>query len=274
MQVKVCNFRSNSFGSDFKESSTETGFAVITHHGIDQGLIREVQQAWRLFYLNSPEYKQKFMNPEDPNMGYMGYKKEKAVGSKIADLKEFYHWKPGKQLPTEVTALTQHMFGQLEDISSVLLSVLDSDNNTGFSFRKSCAESDNTILRTLYYPAMDFSKEQGAIRAAAHEDINFITLLVAASAPGLQVLDKKGNWHNVPHEENSIVVNMGDMLQLATNGYYGSTTHRVINPDNNNADRVSMPLFVHPHSNTILAPGKTAQQYLDERLDQIYGRVK
>lgn len=274
MNVKVCNLRSNSFANDFKESAINTGFAVITHHGIDQGLIREVQQAWRLFFLNNPPYKQSFVNVDDPNMGYMGYKKEKAVGAKIADLKEFYHWKPGKQLPTEVSALTQHLFCQLEDVSSILLSVLDTDNNTGFSFRNACDESDNTILRTLYYPALDFSKEQGAIRAAAHEDINFITLLVAASAPGLQILDKKGNWHNVPHEENSIVVNIGDMLQLATGGFYRSTTHRVVNPDNNSSDRVSMPLFVHPHSNTVLAPGKTAQQYLDERLDQIYGRVK
>lgn len=274
MNVKVCNLRSNSFNLDFEESVRNTGFAVVTHHGIDQGLIREVQQAWRLFFLADRDYKQDFVNEADPNMGYMGYKKEKAVGAKVADLKEFYHWKPGKQLPTEVMALTQHLFFQLGDIASIILSILDINNDSGLSFRNACEESDNTILRTLYYPALDFSKEGNAVRAAAHEDINFITLLVAASAPGLQVLDLKGNWHDVPHEENSIVVNIGDMLQLASRGLYRSTTHRVINPDNNSSDRISMPMFVHPHSNTLLAPGRTAQQYLDERLDQIYGRVK
>jgi isopenicillin N synthase-like dioxygenase len=97
---------------------------------------------------------------------------------------------------------------------------------------------------------------------------------VAASAPGLQVLDKKGDWHDVPHEENSIVVNIGDMLQLASRGLYKSTTHRVINPDNSRLDRVSMPLFVHPHSDTLLAEGKTAKQFLDERLAEIYLKTK
>lgn len=270
MKVKVCNLRSNDFEKDLIDSVVNTGFVVLTHHGIEEGLIREAQQAWRMFYLSGEENKNTYINPKDPNMGYMGYKKETAVGAQKADLKEFYHWKPGQRMPEGVWALTQHIFYQLEDVGQKILSVLDKHSNAKFA--DACFNSDNTILRTLYYPALDFSQEPGAVRAAAHEDINFITLLVAASAPGLQVLDKEGNWHDVPHHENSIVVNIGDMLQLASSGYYKSTTHRVINPDSSKADRISMPLFIHPHGNTLLAPGKTAQQYLNERLEQIYGK--
>src|SRR5690606_8271472 len=109
------------------------------------------------------------------------------------------------------------------------------------------------------------------VRSAAHEDINHITVLVAASAPGLQVLDKEGKWHNVPHEENSIVVNIGDMLQLASGGRYRSTTHRVVNMP---GDRISIPMFVHPNAKTVLAPGKTAAQFLAERIAQIHGAKK
>jgi isopenicillin N synthase-like dioxygenase len=273
MEVKVCNLRSNEFEQDLLDSVINTGFVVLTHHGIDHGFIRETQMAWRLFFLNPQEYKDTFVNSADPNMGYKGMRQEKAVGAKKADLKEFFHWKPGQKMPHEVWALTQHMFYQLEDVGSKILSVLDKQGSR-HDYQDSCYQSDNTIFRSLYYPAMDFSQEPDAVRAAAHEDINHITLLVAASAPGLQVLDKKGDWHDVPHEENSIVVNIGDMLQLASRGLYKSTTHRVINPDNSRLDRVSMPLFVHPHSDTLLAEGKTAKQFLDERLAEIYLKTK
>jgi len=266
MDVKVCNVRSNSFGIDFKDSVRETGFAVVTHHGVDHGLIKESQRVWREFFLSSLDYKNEFASTTDGNQGYKGMKTEKAVGAKVADLKEFYHWRPGKRIPPGVDTTTVRLFAQLEDLGLQMLSELD--------WRACCDGSNNTILRTIYYPAMDFSAEPGAVRSAAHEDINFITLLVAASAPGLQVLDSKGKWHDVPHEENSIVVNIGDMLQLASRGVYKSTTHRVVNPSDSRSDRISMPLFVHPHSDTLLADGFTAGQFLAQRIAEIYGHVK
>lgn len=270
MKVKVTNLRSPEFANDMVESVVNTGFVVLTHHGIDHGLIKETQSAWRLFFLSDQEYKNEYVNLTDPNMGYKGMKQEKAVGALKPDLKEFFHWKPGQRMPNEVWALTQTMFYQLEDVGMKVLKVLDQCVSDFKGFQDSCWNSDNTILRSLYYPAMDFNAEKGAVRAAAHEDINFITLLVAASAPGLQVKDTQGNWHNVPHEQNSVVVNIGDMLQLASKGLYKSTTHRVVNPENSNTDRISMPLFIHPHGNTLLADGITAQQYLDQRLQEIY----
>ena len=267
MNVKVCNFRSAWFSHDFQESLASTGFAVVTHHGIAESLIRETQDEWREFFLSPLSHKNQFASTTDGNQGYKGMKSEKAVGAKVADLKEFYHWRPGKVLPPGVQNTTTRVFAQLEDIGLQMLQTL--------KWRECCDGSNNTILRTLYYPAaVDCPVESGAVRAAAHEDINFITLLVAASAPGLQVLDKKGKWHDVPHEENSIVVNIGDMLQLASRGQYKSTTHRVINASDEQSDRISMPLFVHPHSDTLLSDGFTAGQFLAQRIAEIYGHQK
>lgn len=275
MDVKVCNVRSNEFSIDFRDSVVETGFAVLTHHGIDEGLIRETQAVWREFFLSPTNLKEQFASTVDGNQGYKGMKTEKAVGAKVADLKEFYHWRPGKTLPPGVITPTQKIFAQLEDTGLLCLNLLDYYNGFRTNYRNSCDSSDNTILRTLYYPALkDCVVEPGSVRSAAHEDINFITLLVAATAPGLQVLDAKGKWHDVPHEENSIIVNIGDMLQLASGGTYKSTTHRVINPTDSGSDRISMPLFVHPHSDTLLADGFTAGQFLAQRIAEIYGQQK
>ena len=277
MQVKVANLRSPEFDRDLIKSIVNTGFVVVTHHGIDFGLIQEAQYAWKEFFTDDQAYKNGFINKENDNMGYKGMRSEKAVGAKTADLKEFFHWKPGYEVPRIAQNSTQKLFYQLNDVGGQILDVIDNENKrqgNPTNYVDDCFQSDNTLLRTLYYPAMDFKGEPGAVRAAAHEDINHITLLVAASAPGLQVQDVEGRWHDVPHEENSIVVNIGDMLQLASNGRYKSTTHRVVNPENSNTDRISMPLFIHPKGETLLAQGVTAKQFLDERIAQIYGKAK
>ena len=275
MKVKICNIRGDNFDADFLNSVINTGFAVITHHGIDRSLIKEAQDVWREFFLSTPQEKNGFINRNDPNMGYKSFGSEKAVGAKKPDLKEFFHWQPGQEIPGEAFGITQKMFFMLEDLSDQLLAVLDtnSDREAGF-FRNACSRSDNTLMRPIYYPAMNSGPTEGAVRSAAHEDINFITLLVAASASGLQVKDMTGRWHDVPHEENSVTVNIGDMLQLASHRLYKSTTHRVINPTDSKSDRISIPLFVHPNSEVVLAEGVTAGQYLQQRLDQIYLKVK
>lgn len=277
MEVKVVNLQSKEFNNDLIQSITDTGFVVVTNHGISHDLINETQQSWREFFLKEQMFKNLFINENNGNMGYKGMRTETAVGAKKADLKEFFHWKPGQRMPDSVWKDTLHLFHQLENLAGTILRAIDDENRKEgnyTSYADDCYQSDNTLLRTLYYPAMNFNAEPGAVRAAAHEDINYITLLVAASAPGLQVLGRSGEWFNVPHEENSIVVNIGDQLQLTSKGKYKSTTHRVVNPDNNQQDRVSVPLFIHPHSHTLLAPGITAKDFLNKRLEEIYGVKK
>jgi isopenicillin N synthase-like dioxygenase len=131
--------------------------------------------------------------------------------------------------------------------------------------------SINTLLRILHYPPLDINAEGEAVRAAAHEDINFLTLLPSATEPGLQVKDHDGNWHDVSvTEPNSIIVNVGDMLKEASGGFYKSTTHRVVNPDGSaNVARYSIPLFLHASPNTRLSPRYTAHEYLMERLKEL-----
>lgn len=270
MEVKVCNLRDNDFNTKFIGSILNTGFAVITHHGIDFGLIKETQDAWRTFFKKPVDEKEVYLNVRNRNMGYNSFGTEKGLGASKPDLKEFFHWKPSESLPAEVAALTQKMFYLLE--AHLAPQFLQALNGLGsdMNYNEVCQGSNNTIIRSLYYPALkDVVVEEGAVRSSAHEDINFLTLLVAATSAGLQVLDKNGKWHAVPHEENSVVVNVGDMLQLASGGLLKSTTHRVTNPANSSSDRISMPLFVHPHGNTILTPGLTAQQFLNQRIEAI-----
>jgi isopenicillin N synthase-like dioxygenase len=131
------------------------------------------------------------------------------------------------------------------------------------------AGSRETLLRILHYPPITGGEEPGAVRAAAHEDINLITLLPAATAPGLEVKDLQGAWHAVSCDPGMIVVNSGDMLKEASRGYYPSTTHRVVNPDERGVSRYSMPLFLHPRSDALLTPERTAGEFLTERLREI-----
>jgi isopenicillin N synthase-like dioxygenase len=118
---------------------------------------------------------------------------------------------------------------------------------------------------------MTGDEEPSAIRAAAHEDINLITVLCAGTELGLQAQDIEGNWHEIQCDPGSIAVNTGDMLQMCSDGYFPSTTHRVINPeaDRMNVARMSMPLFLHPNDNVVLSDKHTAGSYLLERLQEI-----
>jgi isopenicillin N synthase-like dioxygenase len=271
MKVAVCNIKSSDFEENLLKSVINTGFAVLTHHDIDHSLIKDAQETWKAFFTKEQIFKNLFVNGNNTNMGYKSMGTETAVGAKTADLKEFFHWKPQEDIPIDAAKSTVKMFYQLESLGMQILSILEKQTRSNYVW--DCNESSNTILRTLYYPAFKgMTPREGAVRAAAHEDINHITLLVAASAPGLQVRDLRGQWHEVPHEENSITMNIGDMLALQSNGLYKSTTHRVINPPDDTSDRLSMPLFIHPHSHTLLAPGYTAGQFLKERIDKIYGR--
>jgi len=118
---------------------------------------------------------------------------------------------------------------------------------------------------------MSGDEEPGAIRAAAHEDINLLTILPAANEPGLQVKTKDGNWLDVPCDFGNLIINIGDMLQEASGGYFPSTTHRVVSPEGADTSkaRVSLPLFLHPKPEVVLSSRYTADSYLMERLREL-----
>jgi len=162
---------------------------------------------------------------------------------------------------------------KLIKMGSTLLGWLDQESEGHVSFSEPLENmingSDMNLLRIIHYPPLPDNVEPGEVRAAAHEDINLITLLVTGTEPGLQAKDVNGNWHDVPCKPGYITVNSGDMLSMASKGHYPSTPHRVVNPPKQeNRSRYSMPLFVHPRPDVLLDK-LTAGEFLDERLKEI-----
>ena len=275
MNITQVNFTSTSAPKDFANSIKNTGFAVINHHPINQSLLQEVYSEWAQFFKSEKKFNYRF----DPKIqsGYFPFRSENAKDSPVKDLKEFYHLYRESDLPSECNDSTITLRRSLIQMASQLLSWLDEETPSSirahFSMPLSemITDSKTTLLRVLHYPPIPGEIEEGAIRAAAHEDINLITLLPAATAAGLQVKDNKGAWYDVPCDPGSIIVNAGDMLQLASNGYYLSTTHQVVNPKGAEAhtSRFSLPLFLHPREEVYLGEGLTARQYLDQRLREL-----
>ena len=133
------------------------------------------------------------------------------------------------------------------------------------------SDSKTNLLRILHYPPLNTKIAEGAIRAAEHEDINLITILVAGSQPGLQVKTNDNQWIDIECNSGWIVINSGDMLSECSKGYFPSTSHRVINPsgEDSNISRYTMPLFIHPRDEVILSKNYTAKSFLEERLKEI-----
>lgn len=258
----------------FVTSLHETGFAVLHGHQISADEISGMYDTWGSFFADDG----RFAHTNQPGTmhGYYGFKSENAKDSKFKDLKEFYHVYQNCPVPAEAEAPTRQFHSKLLEIGTQLLSWLDTESPAEVQAQLSepltgmIAGSEQNLLRILHYPPLAEDVEPGEVRAAAHEDINLITLLVTGTEPGLQARDTQGNWHDVPCEPGMITINAGDMLAKATGGYYPSTSHRVVNPPRQeNRSRYSMPLFVHPRPNVRLDAEQTAGEYLDERLREI-----
>ncbi len=258
----------------FTTSLRETGFAVLTDHPIGQDRIQATYDAWGRFF-NSDEKHEYTVDPVAQD-GYFPFKSENAKGAKAKDLKEFYHVYPKGRVPPRLEADTRALFNDLVAVGATLLGWIQdhapADIKARFSeaLPQMLAGSQQNLLRILHYPPLDEAPEPGAVRAAAHGDINLITVLLAGSAPGLQAQDTAGNWHAVPCDPGMIAINCGDMLEMASGGFFPSTIHRVINPEKTETGaRFSMPMFLHPRPEVILRPGTSADDFLQQRLREI-----
>ena len=271
-KILTIDFKSKNAPVDFVKSLSSTGFAVIQNHGIDSSLINDTYKDWKLFF--DSDIKHDYLFDLDKQDGYFPFKSENAQGSDTKDLKEFFHIYRWGRYPKEITPITKKIHQSLIDLGSNLLDYLDEyapdyvRDKFSMKLSEMINDSGQNLLRVIHYPPV--RKEDvldGAIRAEAHTDINLITILIAE--PGLQVVDSSGNWVDVELSENSIVVNIGDMLQKCSGGFYKSTIHRVVNPSGENRSRYSMPLFIHPRDEVKLSSDFTAKQYLEQRLKQI-----
>jgi isopenicillin N synthase-like dioxygenase len=292
----------DAFVADLGAAYREYGFCGIGGHGIPQSLIDKSYDCFQAFFALPEATKRKYHLPGTGGArGYTPFGVETAKTSQYPDLKEFYHL--GRELPpgsgyrdvmapnlwpTEVSGFREHGYGlyqALDQLGTRVLRALALHIGLPERFFDDKTNFGNSILRPIHYPPIT-SPDVPNVRAGAHEDINFITLLVGASAEGLQLLGRDGQWLPITTQGDAIVVNIGDMLQRLTNHVYPSTTHRVVNPPGDKArrPRYSVPFFLHPNPDFLIdvlpscvsadnpkryAEPITAHGYLTERLREI-----
>jgi len=292
------------FSEDIGRAFNETGFVTVTNHGLDKALIDKLYEDVKALFALPEAVKDKYEVPGLAGQrGYTGKNKETAKGFTAPDLKEF--WQIGQtvtdddalkaeyppnlevdELPS-FNATTLEVYKKLEWAGQHLLQAISVYLGLPENYFDDKVHNGNSILRTLhYFPITDpDALPAGAVRAGAHEDINLITLLIGASADGLELLTREDTWFPVKAFGEDLVVNVGDMLQRLTNNKLKSTTHRVVNPPRElmKYSRYSVPFFLHPKADMDLTclpqcineehPKQyddiTAGEYLDERLREI-----
>jgi isopenicillin N synthase-like dioxygenase len=291
-----------AFVAELGAAYREFGFCCISGHGIPRHDIDAAYDDFVRFFALPDATKRKYHVPGGGGArGYTPFKVETAKDSKLPDLKEFWHI--GREIPRnskyadvmapnlwpeEVPGFKKHGYGLFEALDSLgsrVLKALALHIGQPEDYFADKTDQGNSILRPIHYPPIEQDNIPNE-RAGAHEDINLITLLVGASAEGLEVLTREGKWLPITTEGDAIVVNIGDMLQRLTNHVYPSTTHRVVNPPNANArkPRYSVPFFLHPNPDFVIDvlpscvdaehPNRypepiTAHEYLQERLREI-----
>ncbi|WP_105200453.1 MULTISPECIES: isopenicillin N synthase family dioxygenase [unclassified Pseudoalteromonas] len=276
MHLPTVDYQSPNAPAEFVESLRNTGFGVLTNHPIPQSLVESIYQDWQAFF--NSEQKHEFLFDKQTQDGYFPPEiSEVAKGCKVKDIKEYYHVYPKGRVPEQLEEKIREYYRLANEFASELLSWVQAhapaDVQAKFSIdlKDMIKNSEQTLLRILHYPPMTGDEEPGAIRAAAHGDINLLTVLPAANEPGLQVQTKEGGWLDVPSDFGNLIINIGDMLQEASGGYFPSTIHRVINPTGkaSTKSRISLPLFLHPRPDVVLSERYTADSYLQERLREL-----
>ena len=274
MQVKTVDYRAENAPAMLAESLRDTGFAVLANHPVSAARIDEAYAAWGGFFAG--DNKMDWLRDPENQDGYFPFLSENAKDAKAKDLKEFYHVYSWGRVPDSIADLTRALYADLVALGQELLGWLDAEMPAEVRAKMTATlasmmqGSEQSLFRILHYPPVADGIEAGAIRAAAHEDINLITLLLAGSKPGLEAMDRAGEWHSVSCDQGMITINNGDMLSVATEGYYPSTKHRVVNPEQQeNTSRYSMPMFLHPRPDAALKDGFTADMFLQQRLKEI-----
>ena len=285
------------------ESLNTLGFFALENHGVDPALIKRAYELCDLFFSQPTEVKERYEFKELMGQrGFTSFGREHAKGQPAPDLKEFWHvgrefpekhlaadygpniWPLTGDCPSDFRAVFLELYRQLEVCSVSLLQACSLYLGEVESFLPGMSESGDTILRVIHYPPVPEERDPASVRAAAHEDINLITLLCEATDEGLELLDRNGAWRPIRALKGQIIVDAGDMIQNLTNGLLKSTTHRVTNPNNVKSRRFSLPFFVHPRAEADLSPRPkciertkgsaqypeiTARQFLRQRLAEI-----
>ena len=276
MNVRVVDYCAADAAEQFTRSLHETGFGVLVNHPIDQQRVEKIYTDWLAFFDTPQKHDYAFSVAKQD--GYFSPEiSETAKGASVKDIKEYFHIYPWGRVPPQLADDARHYYASANALARELLGWVQQYTPADIaacyseSLPAMIENSQQTLLRVLRYPPLTGEEPAGSLRAAAHGDINMLTILPAANEPGLQVQDQSGAWVDVPCDFGMLIINIGDMLQEASRGYYPSTQHRVVNPQGEAArkSRVSLPLFLHPRPEVVLSERHTAGSYLDERLREL-----
>lgn len=246
------------------------GFIVLEDHPVDHKLTQKAYELIHEFFQLPVATKQQYVCKEGGGQrGYTAFGVEHAKNSQFPDLKEFWHvgrdslvnpefrkYFPENIWPSEIKEFQTtflNLYNALDTTSVVIMDALGMALDLPQEYFRTMLRDGNSIMRPIHYPALGPDAPKNCVRSAAHEDINLITVMVGATTSGLELLDRDGKWLPVHNNEKQLVVDSGDMLSRITNDLIPATTHRVVNPDNFNSNRYSMPFFVHPNPDTVLS---------------------
>ncbi len=280
--------KKKAFVNQLGKAYEEVGFVAVKNHGIANELIADLYKYVQQFFSLPSDEKRRYEVPGLAGQrGYTSFGKEHAKGSDAPDLKEFFQFGqtvddndpvkaeyPDNVTVKEVTPFTptfREAYKAFEKSGLALMQAIALYLGLDEHYFDSYLHNGNSILRSIHYPPITH-EPKSAIRAEQHEDINLITLLVGASADGLQILTRQNEWVGVTSLPEQIVVNVGDMLQRFTNNKLKSTTHRVVNPPRQmwHTSRFSIPFFLHPKSEMSLA---SLESCIDETHPKVYGDI-
>lgn len=245
------------------------GFIILTDHTVKQDVIDAGYDAVQDFFTLDEETKKSYICSNGGGQrGYTAFGHEHAKDNPHMDLKEFWHvgrevsdehkfakYYPKNIWPKEISGFQENLdnlYAELDKTSGYLLEALGKALDVPKEYFASMINDGNSILRAIHYPPVGEAPPVGSVRAAAHGDINLITILMGATSSGLQLQDKDGSWLDVNTKPGQLVVDSGDMMSRITNEIVPATIHRVINPEDSKSARFSMPFFVHPHPEAIL----------------------
>jgi len=270
MNITPVSYTENNFQACVARSFKEIGFAVLIDHPLDTALIDEVHREWKDFFAHDDKtlyrYNKKTLD------GYFPFGEEKESQNHYRDLKEFYYFYVWGKCPLPLREKTLLLYNQLNKLGSYILKCLESylpeeiRNQFSMPLTQMVRNSPRAVLRILHYPPVynnsTFSEriEKGALRAVEHEDLTLISIIMPLIGEGLELKDSSGNWHGMPAGANKLALNIGDMLELCTKGFYKATTHRVVNPEGEEGkySRYSNAFFLNPRDEVILDENHTA----------------
>lgn len=261
----------SSFVRDLGLGLERFGFVAVVNHGIPTELLRSAYRLAGETFALPEAVKRRYETPGDGRQrGYTSFGVEHAKDTPLPDLKEFWHVGrtlppdhplhlsrdvPPNRFPAEVPAFEptfKELFGRVEAFADTLLDSVGLYLGLPDGYFRALTRDGNSVLRVIHYP--DVAGPPGAVRAAAHEDINLLTVLPASTRPGLELLTRDGDWMAVDVPPDVMVCDTGDMMQLLTARVLPATTHRVVNPEGADGGRLSMPFFLHPHPDAMLEP--------------------